>query len=394
MSKESPAASSTPVTARLVERIGDIEATEWDACAGAANPFVSHAFLDALEISGSVCAESGWLPRHLALEDGQGRLVGAVPLYVKGHSQGEYVFDWGWADAFQRAGGDYYPKLQVAVPFSPVTGPRLLVRDEDDSGVRPALIGTLEAVAEQLNVSSVHATFTTKEDYELFKAADWVPRLGQQFHWHNEGYQSFDDFLGTLISRKRKAIRKERRVVAESGITLKALSGSDIRPVHWDAFYQFYVDTYDRKWGYPYLTRGFFEELQMRMGDAVVLVMAFDGDRPVAGALNLKGSDTLYGRNWGSVDDTPFLHFEACYYQAIDYAISHGLTWVEAGTQGPHKIQRGYLPVPTYSAHYIRNESFREAVARFCAEERRAMQYEISALARHSPYRCDGDAPL
>ncbi len=377
------------VTARTVERIGDIEASQWDACAGSESPFVSHAFLDVLEISGSVCAESGWLPRHLILENGSGELIGAVPLYVKGHSQGEYVFDWGWADAFERAGGRYYPKLQAAVPFSPVTGPRLLVHAGSGTDVQEALIGTLETVANQLGVSSVHATFTTQHEHELFEAAGWVTRLGQQFHWFNRGYETFDDFLATLISRKRKAIRKERRAVAESGLTLETLSGSAIRPEHWDAFYQFYVDTYDRKWGAPYLTRGFFEELQMRMGENVVLVMAFDGDHAVAGALNLKGSDALYGRNWGSVADFPFLHFEACYYQAIDYAIRHGLARVEAGTQGPHKIQRGYLPVPTYSAHYIRNSSFRDAVANFCAQERRAMAFEISALTEHSPYKSE-----
>ncbi|MHA1564628.1 MAG: GNAT family N-acetyltransferase [Alphaproteobacteria bacterium] len=389
MSGGTPPEDRPTVSARLVERIGDIAAADWDACAGFENPFVSHAFLEALEISGSVSARSGWLPRHLVLEDEQGVLVGAVPLYVKGHSQGEYVFDWGWADAFERAGGDYYPKLQAAVPFSPVSGPRLLTRDKGDTGVQAALIAALEAVAQQLNVSSVHATFTTEDEYELFKAAGWITRLGQQFHWHNQSYETFDDFLATLVSRKRKAIRKERRMVAESGLTLQALSGSAIRPEHWNAFYRFYVDTYDRKWGEPYLTRGFFEELQLRMGNNVVLVMAFDGDRPVAGALNIKGSDALYGRNWGSVEDTPFLHFEACYYQAIDYAIAHGLSRVEAGTQGPHKIQRGYLPVPTFSAHYIRHAGFRDAVANFCAEERRAMRFEISALAQHSPYRCE-----
>lgn len=387
MTCEPPTNDPAEVTARMVERISDVEASRWDACAGSQNPFVSHAFLDALEISGSVCAQSGWLPRHLVLENGQGEMIGAVPLYVKGHSQGEYVFDWGWADAFERAGGSYYPKLQVAVPFSPVTGPRLLAREGSETSVQAALIGTLEAVANQLGVSSVHATFTTQQEHELFDAAGWVTRLGQQFHWPNRDYGTFDDFLGTLVSRKRKAIRKERRMVAESGLTLEALSGSAIRPEHWDAFYRFYVDTYDRKWGDPYLTRGFFEELQMRMGENVVLVMAFDGEHAVAGALNLKSSDALYGRNWGSAADYPFLHFEACYYQAIEYAISHGLARVEAGTQGPHKIQRGYLPVATYSAHYIRNLSFRDAVANFCAQEQRAMELEISALAEHSPYR-------
>lgn len=378
------------LVARTVDRIGSLDAGEWDACAGADNPFVSHAFLHALEDSGSVGAEAGWLPHHLVIEDGDGVLQAAVPLYLKGHSQGEYVFDHGWAHAYEQAGGDYYPKLQASVPFSPVTGPRLLVPPGPDHGAMArTLISTLETVTKKLGVSSLHATFVAPEQAEIFKEAGWIIRRGQQFHWQNDGYATFDEFLATLTSRKRKNIRKERREVADAGLTVRALPGADIAPGDWDAFFRFYIDTYDRKWGYPYLTRGFFDILQTSMADKVVLVMAADADgRPVAGALNLRGSDALYGRNWGCLEDHRFLHFETCYYQAIDYAITHGLARVEAGTQGPHKIQRGYLPVPTASAHFIPNPSFRDAVERFCHEESAMVRQEMAALASHSPYRC------
>ena len=377
-----------PVTARVIDHIADVPAAAWDACAGGVNPFVSHAFLHALEASGSVNAESGWLPHHLLLEDGDGRLLGAVPLYLKGHSHGEYVFDHGWANALEQAGGSYYPKLQAAVPFTPVTGPRLLAPAERGDEVRALLAKALEKIAVRLGVSSVHVTFPTEAEWALLGGAGWVRRMGQQFHWHNRGYGTFDDFLAALNSRKRKTIRKERRAVAEQGIDVQALSGAAIEPRHWDAFHRFYIDTYDRKWGYPYLTRGFFEILSATMADSVVLVMAERAGVPVAGALNLRGTDALYGRNWGSASDFKFLHFEACYYQAIDYAIAHGLARVEAGTQGLHKIQRGYVPVPTYSAHWIANVSFREAVARFCASERAMVEEELRGLAAYSPYRC------
>ena len=393
-----------PVTARVVDRLDEVPAAAWDACAGADNPFVSHAFLQALEASGSVSAQSGWLPHHLLLEDGDGRLLGAVPMYLKGHSYGEYVFDHGWANALEQAGGSYYPKLQVAAPFTPVTGPRLLAAPERAAGrtddVRALLVQALEKVAARLGVSSVHVTFPTEAEWALLGAAGWVQRTGQQYHWYNHGYATFDDFLGALVSRKRKAIRKERRAVAEQGITVRALGGPGrgrggeggagggaIEPRHWDAFHRFYVSTYDRKWGYPYLTREFFEIIDATMPDQVVLVLAEHDGVPVAGALNLRGTDALFGRNWGCAGDYKFLHFEACYYQAIDYAIAHGLARVEAGTQGPHKLQRGYVPVPTYSAHWIANKSFREAVARFCASETAMVAEELLDQAEYSPYR-------
>ena len=332
--------------------------------------------------------EHGWLPQHLILEDGQGRLLGAVPLYLKGHSYGEYVFDWGWADAFERAGGRYYPKLQAAIPFSPVTGPRLLVPpgpDADDT--RRALVGALETITERLGISSAHVTFSTQIEWEVMGAAGWIQRTGWQFHWYNQGYDSFHSFLDTLTSRKRKSIRKERREVQAQGITMKALSGGDIEPHHWDAFYRFYIDTYDRKWGQPYLTREFFDRLGGTMADAVVLILAERDNVPIAGALNLRGTNALFGRNWGCKADYRFLHFEACYYQAIDYAIAHGLHRVEAGTQGPHKIQRGYVPVTTYSAHFIRHQGLSDAVARFCREETREIEREMDAFRAESPYK-------
>ncbi|MFQ5972260.1 MAG: GNAT family N-acetyltransferase [Alphaproteobacteria bacterium] len=380
------------LTARIIERISEVPAHEWDACAGRTNPFVTHVFLQALEESGSTTSESGWLPRHLVIENDRGRVLAAVPMYLKGHSYGEYVFDHGWADAFERAGGRYYPKLQVAVPFTPITGPRLLLRPAVDGGgseaeLRRAVIGALETMTERLGVSSLHVTFPTEDEWRELGRCGWIQRLGQQFHWYNRGYESFDDFLGALVSRKRKTIRKERRRVAEQGIHVHALSGPEIEPCHWDSFYRFYIDTYDRKWGYPYLTREFFEIVHERMADSVVLMVAAVEGRPVAGALNFRGTDALFGRNWGCERDYKFLHFEACYYQAIEYAIVHSLERVEAGTQGPHKIQRGYEPRPTYSAHLIRHAGLREAVTRFCASERAKLEREMTHLARYCPYR-------
>jgi predicted N-acyltransferase len=382
------------VTARIVDRIADIPATDWDALAGAENPFVSHGFLNALEITGCATQRTGWLPQHLAMEDASGRLVGAVPQYLKGHSQGEYVFDHGWAHAYERAGGSYYPKLQASVPFSPVTGPRLLAGNGPGAlEVQFALARTLQTFCERMDVSSAHVTFPTRPEWQLLGEAGWIRRRGRQFHWKNRGYQTFDDFLGALMSRKRKSIRKERRAVADAGIVVEALTGVEIEPRHWDAFYRFYIDTYDRKWGYPYLTREFFQVLQDTLPDKVVLVIASRDGRPIAGALNLKGANALYGRNWGCSEDMPFLHFECCYYTAIEFAIANGLETVEAGTQGPHKIQRGYLPTETYSAHFIRHDGLREAIARFCAEESREVDYEMAAYGEHSPYRRDGDGP-
>lgn len=380
----------TALSARIVENIANIPADTWERLAGDDNPFVSHQFLHALEETGCATNEAGWLPQHIVVEETDGTIVAAAPMYLKSHSQGEYVFDHGWAHAWERAGGRYYPKMQVAAPFSPVSGPRLLAGTGPDSDdARLTLLRALETVCQKLDVSSVHVTFCTEREHKLMGIADWIQRVGRQFHWHNRGYETFDDFLGALTSRKRKMIRKERARVAEQGIRVRPLTGDDIRPEHWDAFYQFYVDTYDRKWGYPYLTREFFEAAQARLGHRIVLVMADMDGLPVAGALNLKGSDALYGRNWGCLGDFRFLHFEACYYQAIEYAIDNGLSKVEAGTQGPHKIQRGYEPVVTYSGHYIPNEGFREAVARFCREEEREVDWEMEAYAEHLPYRQD-----
>ena len=381
----------TPETvAKLASAIDAVPAAEWDACAGSANPFVSHAFLRALETSGSVGAGTGWRPAHLLLEDAGGRLIGAVPLYLKSHSWGEYVFDQGWAEAWQRAGGNYYPKLQAAVPFTPVPGPRLLARGgEDPARIRSALARAMVAAAEQLDVSSLHVTFAAAEDIQALGAAGFLARTGMQFHWQNRGYSSFDDFLGSLSSRKRKAIRKERAAVAEAGVACRALCGGEITAKHWDAFFRFYISTSDRKWGSPYLTREFFDAVGGGLGENVVLILAERAGRPIAGALNLQGADTLYGRNWGCAADVPYLHFEACYYQAIDYAIAHGIARVEAGAQGEHKIQRGYLPVETASAHWIADAGFRKAVADFLKRERAGVRRELAALAELSPYRCE-----
>jgi uncharacterized protein len=375
------------LTIRVVDRLADVAAAEWDACAGDVNPFVSHAFLEALEASGSATAKTGWLPQHLLVEDGGGRLLAAAPLYLKSHSYGEYVFDWGWAEALERAGGRYYPKLQCAVPFSPVPGPRLLLRPGTSPEIADTLVAALIEVARQHKVSSLHVTFAQEEEFERLGAAGFLQRNGQQFHWENRGYRSFDEFLEALSSRKRKTIRKERREAMENGITIETLSGAQLEKRHWDAFFRFYMSTSDRKWGSAYLTRKFFDLLGERMAEKVVLVMALKDGRYVAGALNLKGKDTLYGRNWGCLGDFPFLHFEACYYRAIDYAIEHGLARVEAGAQGPHKIQRGYLPVPTYSAHWIRDAGFKRAVADFLERERRSIAREIDANAEHSPFK-------
>jgi len=376
------------ITVRIVERISDVAAADWDACAGSDNPFVSHAFLEALEASRSAVAQTGWAPRHVVAEDAESRIVGVVPMYLKSHSYGEYVFDHGWADAYRRAGGRYYPKLQVSVPFTPVPGPRLLVRPgADAAGVRAALVEALAAIAERLGVSSLHVTFCSAHETALFEAAGWLIRHGRQFHWRNGGYRNFDDFLAALSHSRRKAIRKERREVAAQGLEIDALTGPDIEPRHWDAFFEFYIATSDRKWGSPYLTRDFFHRLGAAMADRVLLILPRRGTEYVAGALNLIGRDTLYGRNWGSHGDFPFLHFEACYYQAIEFAIARGLTTVEAGAQGEHKIQRGYLPVPTYSAHWIADAGFRKAVASFLERETEMVECEISDLAGHSPFK-------
>jgi uncharacterized protein len=378
---------SDALAVKVVSRIAEVPVADWDACAGS-NPFVGHAFLNALEESGSVSAETGWLPQHLVLPDPKGGLLGCAPLYLKNHSYGEYVFDWNWADAYERAGGRYYPKLQCSVPFTPATGPRLLVNpNAERSEVEAGLVAAMLELTQRHKASSLHITFPPKEQYETLGSFGLLQRLGVQYHWQNRGYDSFDDFLADLTSRKRKAIRKERRKVAESGIRLRPLCGAEIEPRHWDAFFEFYLATADRKWGQPYLTREFFHLLGAKLAERVVLVMAdFEGEL-VAGALNLKSDDTLFGRNWGALGRFDFLHFEACYYQAIDYAIAHGLQRVEAGAQGEHKIQRGYLPMPIYSAHWIEDSGFRDAVAHFLEREREAMEYEIAALGEQSPFR-------
>ena len=380
------------VTVKVVPAIREIPADAWDACAGADNPFVSYAFLEALEASGSATAENGWLPQHLALEDERGALIGAVPLYLKSHSYGEYIFDWGWASAYERAGGRYYPKLQCAVPFTPVTGPRLLARPDAGQSGEVTLIAAMIELARRHKVSSLHVTFPTAREWQRLGDAGFLQRVGQQFHWQNEGYRSFDDFLEALSSRKRKQIRRERRDALQGGIEIETLTGATIKGEHWDAFFRFYRSTSDRKWGEAYLTRGFFDLLGERMADRVVLIMVRKGGRYVAGALNLLGSDTLYGRNWGCLGEFPFLHFEACYYRAIDFAIARGLARVEAGAQGQHKIQRGYLPTPVYSAHWIRDPGFARAVADFVQRERRALENEMEQLEETlSPFRREAE---
>jgi predicted N-acyltransferase len=379
MSEHDPAG----IVARIGAGVGSFDAAQWDACAGTGNPFLTHAFLSLLEDSVSAVAQRGWQPVPIAIDGRDGRLAGVVPAYAKSHSQGEYVFDHAWADAYARAGGQYYPKLQIAVPFTPVPGPRLLTRDPS---LAPALIAAAEAVVREHGLSSAHATFIAPEQVPLFEAAGWLIRVDRQFHWENQGYASFDDFLAALASRKRKAIRKERSAAVE-GLTIAHLTGAAITEAHWDAFWHFYQDTGARKWGRPYLTRKFFSLLGERMGDRVLLILALRDGEPIAGALNLIGSDTLYGRYWGALEEVPFLHFELCYYQAIDAAIARGLSKVEAGAQGSHKLARGYAPTPTWSAHYLPDPRFHDAVAAYLGAERRAIAEDIAFLGEMTPFR-------
>ena len=393
---------ASAATVRIARRIAEVPDAEWDACARGEsgserppNPFVSHAFLSALEDSGSATRDTGWLPQHLLFEDAQGRLLACMPCYLKGHSQGEYVFDHGWAEAYMRAGGDYYPKLQAAVPFSPVPGPRLLVRGETARIERQALL--LEAgrtLTNELDVSSLHITFMSQDEWKLAGELGYLQRTDRQFHWHNAGYETFDDFLGALASRKRKTIRRERRAALDEDIEIEWITGRDITEAHWDAFFTFYMDTGARKWGRPYLTREAFSRLGESMAGELLLVMAKRGGDYIAGALNVIGADTLYGRYWGALESHDFLHFEVCYYQAIDYAIAHGLARVEAGAQGEHKLARGYLPTETYSAHYIADARLRRAVADFLAHERHAVAEDAALLAAESPYRRKPDESL
>ena len=375
------------ILTRVISSINDVPAKDWNACAGKANPFVRHEFLHALELSGSVSAKTGWLPQHLLIDGEDGNLAACMPMYLKNHSYGEYIFDWGWAEAYERAGGKYYPKLQSAVPFTPATGNRMLVRDDLSNDYYSALIASMLQLSRKHNVSSLHVTFPPKAQWDLLGKSGFLLRTSKQFHWKNCGYETFDHFLSVLSSRKRKAIKKERQKVADQGITLKSLSGDELHEVHWDAFYDFYIDTIGRKYGHPYLTRDFFSMIGKTMPELAVLVTAEFKGRMVAGALNLKGKDTIFGRNWGCLEDFKFLHFEACYYQAIDFAIEHKLQWVEAGAQGPHKIQRGYLPREVYSAHWIENKNFRNAVEKFVEQERREVEFEIAGYMQYSPYR-------
>lgn len=374
--------SGHSVSVRIATGVGQLPAAQWDALAGG-NPFLCHAFLTALEDSGSVGPGTGWSPMPMVIEGEGERLEAALPAYLKDHSQGEYVFDQSWADAWHRAGGSYYPKLQIAVPFTPATGPRLLT---DDPLKAAMLLRGAEQVCADNGLSSAHATFIEPAQLPWFEAAGWLLRSDIQFHWTNRGYASFDDFLAQLSSRKRKDLRKER-AAAQQGVMIRQLRGAEIQGEHWDAFWQFYQDTGARKWGRPYLTRAAFDLLGQRMGDRILLVMAFAEGRAIAGALNFIGPDALYGRYWGAVVDKPFLHFELCYYQAIDAAIALGLSRVEAGAQGGHKLARGYEPVQTWSAHYIAHPGFRSAVADFLERERAGVAADHLYLEERTPFR-------
>lgn len=391
---------------RACGSISEIGDSVWDSCANPVitdpdccipyDPFVAFSFLHALEESGSVSTRTGWAPYHLVIEeegetpDGAQPLgiLGVVPMYLKNHSQGEYVFDYGWADAFERAGGRYYPKLQVSIPFTPATGRRILVKPQLNQEVlEDHLLSGCMQVAEKMKVSSIHITFAEKRQWERMGRLGFLQRTHKQFHWQNNGYGCFDDFLNDLSSKKRKNIKRERRESVANGVTIECLTGDHIGPEHWDAFYHFYIDTGSRKWGSPYLTRDFFHRVGRSMSDRILLIMCKRQGRYVAGAINFIGSECLFGRNWGCVEDHPFLHFEVCYYQAIEFAINNGLKRVEAGAQGPHKLARGYLPCHTYSAHWIVNESFRDAVGHFLQEERQYIDEEIDDMAEHSPFK-------
>ncbi len=374
---------------RVHDRIAAIGQAAWDACAGpTGDPFVCYDFLHACEASGSAVPTQGWGPRHLSLHGEDDAVLGVMPLYLKGHSQGEYVFDHAWAEAYERAGGRYYPKLLGAVPFTPASGPRFLAHpDADAATVRAALIQGALTLAEQAGVSSLHVTFPTEPEWRAMGEAGMLLRQDQQFWWRNDGYSTFDDFLAALSSNRRKTIRRERRE-AQAGLDIRVLTGGDITEAHWDAFFAFYMDTGERKWGRPYLTRDFFSRIGATMADRIALVMAFRDGVAIAGALNLIGDEALYGRQWGALEEVPFLHFELCYYQAIDFAIARGLSRVEAGAQGDHKIARGYLPTPVYSAHWIAHDGLREAVAQYLDQERVGVEVEMAALtAEYSPFK-------
>ena len=375
------------LTARTINSLGEIAADDWNTLlrdgAGELHPFARHEFLVALETSGSVSETQGWSPLHLLIEE-DGALVGAAPLYLKYHSQGEYVFDHHWADAFERAGGRYYPKLLCAVPFTPAAGPRLIARNEP---AKAALCEALKQIASKNSLSSAHVNFIQGPDESALRKADFDIRHGVQYHWRNRDYASFDEFLAALSSRKRKAIRRERRDALASGLTISTLTGEEITQAHWDAFWIFYQDTGSRKWGHPYLTRAFFSEIAQTMPEQIMMVVAHHGGAPVAGALNFIGRDTLFGRYWGCTEHHPFLHFEVCYYRAIDYAIERGLARVEAGAQGEHKIARGYEPVKTASAHWIAHPQFREAITRYLEQERKSISGDVEFLEDFTPFK-------
>ena len=380
--------------ARVTTSLSKVDPAAWDACANAGldpaerhNPFVSHAFLSALERSGSVGAKTGWTPAYTLLDDDAGRLVAAAPAYVKAHSLGEYVFDQSFADAYQRAGGRYYPKIQVAVPFTPATGPRLLLGKDAPDSVRTALVDALRALRKSLGASSLHVTFPTQAEANALASEGFLLRTGEQFHFLNEGYRDFDDFLEALSSRKRKTIRRERRDALGPDLTIEQLVGSDITQKHWDAFFAFYMHTGARKWGRPYLTRGFFDEVGATMAERILLVMVRKGADYIAGAINFLGDDAVYGRHWGALEERPFLHFEVCYHQAIDYAIRHGFQRVEAGAQGEHKLARGYRPVTTYSVHEFADPRLQEAVADYLTREREVVATSIEDYQEALPFR-------
>jgi len=394
--------SSEPAyTLTAIDSLDHISPREWDCCANPRlehpecdipyDPFTSHGFLSALEQSDSAVAGTGWAPYHLKLET-EGEVVAVMPMYLKSHSQGEYVFDYGWADAFERAGGQYYPKLQVSIPFTPATGRRLLTRlplkaEHNQSDWEMALLSGCMQVAQKMEISSVHVTFAEKDQWQRMGDLGFLQRTHQQFHWINRGYTDFDDFLAALSSKKRKNIKRERRIATRNDVEIEVLTGADIKEEHWDAFYTFYIDTGSRKWGRPYLTRQFFSMVGEKIPDDILLIMCRRGDRYIAGAINFIGSECLFGRNWGCIEDHEFLHFEVCYYQAIEFAISRGLKRVEAGAQGPHKLSRGYLPTHTYRAHWIAHEGLRNAVDDFLKSERQHVSMDIEYLDEHSPFR-------
>ncbi len=387
-------ASNNPAEAtfRVLSSLGDIARDDWDACAnppGAAyNPFLSHDFLWSLEESGSATRKTGWLGQHLVLDGADGKPAAVMPCYLKSHSQGEYVFDHGWADAYERAGGRYYPKLQASVPFTPVTGRRLLVRPGEDADRNQMLLAAAGAtLVGKLGASSLHVTFATADEQQVLVETGYLARCDRQFHFVNEDYRDFDDFLSALASRKRKVIRRERRDALAGGLEVVRLTGADLTESAWDAFFGFYMDTGSRKWGRPYLNRRFFSMIGERMADRILLMLAMRDGHPIAGALNFIGSDTLYGRYWGTTADQPFLHFELCYYQAMDWGIAHGLRCVEAGAQGEHKLVRGYRPITTYSAHWIADPGFRAAVADYVERERRQVAQDQEVLEEYLPFR-------